>query len=68
MQQKLVNLYQFLYHMTPVIIFQVKSWPDSTYCCFVAWELVSTLLKHNPALHLVTMQSFFQFSSDAADS
>ena len=28
MQQELVNLYQFLYHVTPVVIFQVKSWPD----------------------------------------
>ena len=25
MQQELVNLYQFLYHVTPAIVFQVKS-------------------------------------------
>ena len=41
-QQDLVNLYQFLYHVTPVVIFQVKSWSDSTFFCFVHWELVST--------------------------
>ena len=29
--------------MTPVFIFQVKRWSDSTFCCFVHWELVSTL-------------------------
>ena len=28
MQQELVNIYLFLYHMTPVVAFQVKSWPD----------------------------------------
>ena len=42
MQQELVNLNQFLYHMTPALIFQVKSWSDSTFCCRVHWELVST--------------------------
>ena len=35
MQQELVNLYQFLYHVTPVVIFQVKSWPDTVFCLFV---------------------------------
>ena len=43
--QQLINLYQYLYHITPVVIFQVKSWSDSTFCCFVHWELVSALLK-----------------------
>ena len=28
MQQELVNLYQFLHHVTPVVFFQVKNWPD----------------------------------------
>ena len=30
MQQKLVNIYQFLYHVTPVVIYQGKSWSDWT--------------------------------------
>ena len=32
MQQKLANIYQFLYHVTPVVTYQVKSWSDSTFC------------------------------------
>ena len=28
MQQELVSIYQFLYHVTPVVAFQVKSWSD----------------------------------------
>ena len=39
MQEKLVNFYQFLYHVTPVVNFQGKN--------FVDWELVSTLSKNN---------------------
>ena len=66
MQQELVNLYQFLYHVTPVI-FQVKSWSDSTFCCFVHWELVSTLLKIYPAFYLVIIQRFFNFFVDSGD-
>ena len=62
MQQELANFYQFLYHVSPVFIFQVKSWSDSTFCCLVHWELVSTLLKNNPAFYLVIIQSFFNFS------
>ena len=61
LQQKLVNFYQFLYHVTPVVIFQVKSWPESTFYCFVDWELVSTLLKNNPAFYLVITQTFLNF-------
>ena len=61
MQQELANLYRFLYHVTPVFIFQVKSWSDSTFCCFVHWELVETLLKDNPAFYLVIIQSFLNF-------
>ena len=45
MQQELSDLYEFLYHVTPVFIFQIKSWSDSTLCCSVHWDLVSTLLK-----------------------
>ena len=63
MQQKLVNFYQFLYHVTPVVILQVKSWSDSTFHSFVHWELVATLLKDNPAFYLVIIiQSFLNFS------
>ena len=39
--------------MTPVFIFQVKGWSDLTFHCFVHWELVSTLLKDNPAFHII---------------
>ena len=56
------NFHQFLYHMTSVVIFQVKSWTDSTLCYFVGWELVSTPLKKNPAFYLVIMQSFLNFT------
>ena len=45
MQQELANIYQFLYRVTPAVIFQVKSWSHLTFCCFVYWELVSILLK-----------------------
>ena len=31
------------------------------FCCFVHWELVSTLLKDNPAIYLVIIQSFLKF-------
>ena len=62
MQQKLVNFYQFLYHVTPAVIPQVKSWSDSTFHSFVHWELVATLLKDNPAFYLVIIQSFLNFS------
>ena len=61
MQQELVNFYQFLYHVTPVFIFQVKSWSDSTLWCFVHWELVSVLLKDNPAFYLVNLQRIVNF-------
>ena len=52
MQQELGNFYQFLCHVTPVFIFQVKSWSDSTFCCFVHWELVETLWKDNLFIYL----------------
>ena len=31
MQQELMNLYQFLYHVIPVVIFQLKNWSDSAF-------------------------------------
>ena len=58
MQQELCDLYQFLYQVTPVFIFQVKSWSDSTFCRFVS---DSTLLKGNPAFYLPIMKSFLNF-------
>ena len=61
MQQELANLYRFLYHVTPVFIFQAKSWSDSTFCCFVHWELVLTLLKGNPVFYLVIIQKLLNF-------
>ena len=61
MQQELANFYQFLYHVTPVFIFQVKSWSDSTFCCFVHSELVQTLLKDNSAFYLAIIKSFLNF-------
>ena len=61
MQQELANFYQLLYHVTTFIIFQVKSWSDSTLCCFVHCVLVSTLLKNNPDFYLVIIQRFLNF-------
>ena len=61
MQQELANSYQFLCHVTPVFIFQVKIWSDSTFCCFVHWELVETLLKNNPAFYLAIIKRFLNF-------
>ena len=61
MQQELVNFYQFLYYVTLAVVFRVKSWADSTFCCFLDWELVSTLLKNNPAFHVVIIQNFLDF-------
>ena len=61
MPQELVNLSQFLYHVSPVVIFQVKSWSDSTFCCSAHWELASTLLTNNPVVYLVIIQSFLNF-------
>ena len=63
MQQELTNFYQFLYHVTPVVIFQVKKWPYSTFYCFAHQKLVSTLLKNNPAFYLVIIQRFLNFPS-----
>ena len=61
MQQELVNFYQFMYYMIPVVILQVKSWSDSTFHCFLNWQLVATLLKDNPVFYLVIIQSFLNF-------
>ena len=61
MQQELANFYHFLYYVTPAVIFQLKSWSDSTFHCFVHWELVETLLKDNPTYYLVIIQSFLNF-------
>ena len=62
MQQELVNFCQFLYHVTPVVNFQVKIWLDLD---FIDKKLVSTLLKCGLQLHsafyLVIIQSFLSF-------
>ena len=50
-----------LYHVTSVVIFQVKSSSYSTLCFFVHRELVSTLLKNNPAFYLAIIQCFLNF-------
>ena len=68
MQQELANLYQFFYHVTPVFIFQVKSWSDSTFCSFVHWELVLTLLKKQSSFLSGNYKRFSQLSADSADS
>ena len=61
MQQELVDFYQLLYHVTPVVTFQVKSWPHSTFCIVVDSELVSTLWKNNRVFYLVIIESFLNF-------
>ena len=61
MQQELANFNQLFYHVTLAVIFQVKTWSYSTFCCFVHWELVSTQLKNNPAFYLAIRQSFLNF-------
>ena len=60
---------QFLYHVTLVVIFQVKSWPDSTFCFFESWELVANLLKNNIGFYpLINNTKFSQVSADSSDS
>ena len=49
------------FHVTRVVIFEVKNWPESTFCFFVDWELVSPLLKNNATFYLVIIQSFLKF-------
>ena len=67
-QQELANFYQFLYHVTPVFIFQVKSWSDSTFWGFAQWELFSTLLRDNPPFYLVINTKFSELSVDSMDN
>ena len=38
-QEDITNLSQFWYHMTLVLIFQVRSWTDSIVCCFCGLEI-----------------------------
>ena len=68
MQQILVNFYQFLYRVIPVVIFPTKRWPESTFRCFVDWKLFSTLLKNIPAFLSGNNTKFSQFSADSVDS
>ena len=60
MQQGFVNLYQFLFHVTPDIIFHVKDWLD---LALVDWKLVSTPSKCNPDFCLIIIRSFLNFLS-----
>ena len=39
MQQEVLNIYQFLYHVKSVVICQVKSWPDPVFCWFCGLEI-----------------------------
>ena len=39
MQQELINFYQFLYHVTLAVTFQVKSWPDPVFLWFFRLEI-----------------------------
>ena len=67
-QSMSINI-QFLYHVTLVVIFQVKSWPDSTFCFFESWELVANLLKNNLGFYpLINNTKFSQVSADSSDS
>ena len=43
MQQELMNLYQFLYHVIPVVIFQLKNWSDSAFTW--SFQVSSFLIK-----------------------
>ena len=61
MQQELINFYQFLYHVTPAVNFQVKSWPDSVFCRFCRLKFVSTRFKGNPAFCLLILRSSLNF-------
>ena len=68
MQQELTNFYQFLYHVTPTVIFQVKSWSDSTLSCLVHCDLVSTLFKKQSSLLSGNNTAFSKLSANSVDS
>ena len=44
-EEELVNLYQFLYHVTPVVVFQMKSWSDPVFCWFCRLEISFNSIK-----------------------
>ena len=46
MQEELTNFDQFLYHVTPVVIFPVKSWPDPVFCWFFRLEISLNSVKN----------------------
>ena len=52
---------QFLYHVTPAVNFQAKSWPDSVFCRFCRLKFVSTWFKGNPAFCLLILRSSLNF-------
>ena len=61
MQEDIANLYEFLYHVTTVVTFQVKSCPESFFSDFVDWKLVLILIKSNQPFCLLIMRSFLNF-------
>ena len=46
MQQELANLCKFLYHVTPVVIFQMQSCLGSIFFWFYELEVRYTVLQH----------------------
>ena len=68
MQQEYGNLYQFLYHVTLVVIFQVNSSPDSIFCWFCRLEISFNSSKKWSNLLSANNAKFSQLSADPADS
>ena len=61
MQEDKANLYQFLYHVTIVVTFQVKSCPGSFCFYFADQKLVSTLTKSDQFFCLLMIRTFVNF-------
>ena len=68
MQEDKANLYQFLYHVTIVVTFQVKSCPGSFCFYFCRSEISFNSDKKWSILLSADDTSFCQFSADSADS
>ena len=66
MQQELVSLYQFLHHVTSVVIIQVKSCTDSIFCCFCELE-INLNEKQQTSLMSANDKKFCQLSADSVD-
>ena len=50
---KISNIYQFLYHATPAVIFQVKSWSDSTFCSSFKFSYIDAFFKNFRILPII---------------